>query len=54
MKQENFRILFFIAKKRLLRNGEAPVYLRVTVNGIPDYVLFQNRLTDKNDNRIWN
>ena len=34
MKNENFSILFFIAKKRLLKNGEAPVYLRITVNGV--------------------
>ncbi|MBK5719573.1 site-specific integrase [Dysgonomonas sp. Marseille-P4677] len=35
MKKESFSVLFFIAKKRLLKNGEAPVYLRITVNGIP-------------------
>jgi site-specific recombinase XerD len=33
MKQETFRVLFFIAKKRLMKNGEAPIYLRVTVDG---------------------
>jgi len=36
MKQQSFRILFFIAKKRLMKNGEAPVYLRITIDGISD------------------
>lgn len=28
-----FSLLFFIKKTKLLRNGEAPVYMRITVNG---------------------
>lgn len=33
MKRNYFSILFFIKKTKLLKNGEAPVCLRITVNG---------------------
>lgn len=33
MKRATFSILFFIKKSRLLKNGNAPIYMRVTVNG---------------------
>lgn len=31
--QSTFNLLFIIRKHRLLKNGEAPIYLRITVNG---------------------
>ncbi|MBN1789837.1 MAG: site-specific integrase [Bacteroidales bacterium] len=33
MQINTFTVLFFVLKSRLLRNGEAPVYVRITVNG---------------------
>ncbi|MBN1414343.1 MAG: site-specific integrase [Bacteroidales bacterium] len=33
MQINTFNVLFFIRKTKLLRNGEAPVYVRITVNG---------------------
>ena len=33
MQINTFTVLFFVLKTRLLRNGEAPVYVRITVNG---------------------
>lgn len=33
MKRNYFSVLFFIKKSKLLKNGEAPVCLRITVNG---------------------
>ena len=33
MKRATFNILFFIKKSKLLKNGTAPIYMRVTVNG---------------------
>ena len=33
MKQESMKVLFFIRKSRLKKNGEAPIFLRVTING---------------------
>ena len=33
MKRATFNILFFIKKSKLLRNGQAPIYLRITING---------------------
>ena len=41
MKQESMKILFFIRKSRLKKNGEAPIFLRVTING---QLLIPNRL----------
>ena len=32
-RKSTFSILFFIKRKKLLKNGDAPVYMRVTVNG---------------------
>ncbi len=33
MKQETFNVLFFTTKTRVLKNGEVPVLVRVTING---------------------
>ena len=33
MKRATFNILFFIKKSKLLKNGTAPIYLRITING---------------------
>ena len=32
-RKSTFSILFFIKRKKLLKNGDAPVYMRVTVDG---------------------
>lgn len=32
MKQKTFNILFFLKKARLLKNGEAPICMRITIN----------------------
>lgn len=50
MKNENFSILFFLAKKRLLKNGEAPVYLRITINGVCD----ETRIKRSIPVNLWN
>ena len=34
MKRASFSVLFFIKKTKLLKNGEAPIRLRITVNSI--------------------
>ncbi len=36
MKQETMNILFYELKSRVLKNGEAPIILRVTISGISD------------------
>ena len=41
MKQESMKVLFFISKSRLKKNGEAPIFLRVTINGQLDEVRIQ-------------
>ena len=34
MKRNTFKICFYIQKTRIAKNGEVPVLLRVTVNGV--------------------
>ena len=34
MKRASFSVLFFIKKTKLLKDGEAPIRLRITVNSI--------------------
>ncbi len=41
MKQNTLRVLFFVLKSRLLKNGEAPIILRVTIDGQQDEVRIQ-------------
>jgi hypothetical protein len=33
MKRATFNILFFVKWKRPLRNGEVPIYMRLTISG---------------------
>ena len=33
MKRDSLGVLFFLKKNQLLKNGEAPVSMRITVNG---------------------
>lgn len=39
MKQKTFNILFFLKKARTLKNGEAPICMRITVNRRPCEIL---------------
>ena len=32
MIRENLQILFYIKQKKLLRNGEAPIFVRITID----------------------
>ncbi len=32
-RKSTFSLLFFIKRKKLLKDGDAPVYMRVTVDG---------------------
>lgn len=50
MKQGTMNILFFILKTKLLKNGEAPILMRVTINEQYDEVRIQRSVTPKN----WN
>jgi integrase len=44
MKQETMSILFYIIKSRLLKNGEAPILLRVTIDGAEDEIRIQRSI----------
>ncbi len=50
MKRNYFSVLFFIKKSKLLKNGEAPVCLRITVNGQRAEVQIKRSV----DARKWN
>ena len=34
MQRNYFTVLFFLKKSKLLKNGEAPICMRITVNGV--------------------
>ena len=50
MKQENLSILFFILKNKLKKNGEAPILLRVTLNGSYEEIRVQRSIPVE----LWN
>ena len=33
MQRNDFTVLFFLKKSKLLKNGEAPICMRITING---------------------
>ncbi len=43
MKQGTMNILFFVLKTKLLKNGEAPVLMRITINGSYDDARIQKK-----------
>lgn len=50
MKQESMKVLFFIRKRRLKKNGEALIFLHVTVHGQQDETRSQRSVPI----RLWN
>ena len=50
MKQGTMNILFFVLKTKLLKNGEAPILMRITINGQYEEVRIQRSISLKN----WN
>ena len=36
MQRNYFTVLFFLKKSKLLKNGEAPICMRITINGKRD------------------
>lgn len=44
MKGNTLNVMFFILKNKLLKNGEAPVVLRVTINGQRDEIRIQRSI----------
>ena len=49
MKRDSFRVLFFLKKTKLLKNGEASVCMRITVNG----TRFENNIRKSSDPVLW-
>ena len=50
MKQGTMNILFFVLKTKLLKNGEAPILMRITINGHYEEVRIQRSIQLK----YWN
>lgn len=49
MKRDSFRVLFFLKKTKLLKNGEASVCMRITVNG----TRVENNIRKSIDPALW-
>ena len=47
MKRSTFNILFFIKKTKLLKDGSAPIYLRITVNGKRSEIAIKRSINPK-------
>ncbi len=45
MQNNSFSVLFFIKKSKLLKNGEAPICMRITVN---------SKRAEVQVKRVWN
>ena len=52
MKQGTMNVLFFILKSRLLKNGEAPIMLRITIDGQQDEARIQHSVLPKSWNAL--
>lgn len=50
MKQGTMKILFFVLKTKLLKNGEAPILMRITINGQYEETRIQRSVPLK----LWN
>lgn len=50
MKQGTMNILFFVLKTKLLKNGEAPILMRITIDGQYDETRIQRSVPLK----LWN
>ena len=54
-KADTFRILFYIKKTKLLKNGQAPIYMRITTNGarvdISAHLSINDKLWDQKKER---
>ena len=48
MKQGTMNILFFVLKTKLLKNGEAPILMRITINGQYEEIRIQRSVPLKN------
>ena len=44
MKKKTFAILFYVKRTKLLRNGEAPIFMRITVDAIREEISIQRSI----------
>ena len=51
MKRKSFRILFFLRKGKLLKNGEAPICMRLTVDGCACDILIKRSILSEQWNQ---
>ena len=54
MKRTTFNILFFIKKSKLLKNGTAPIYMRVTLGGVRSEISIKRSVLPSNWDTIRN
>ena len=46
MKKKTFAILFYVKRTKLLRNGEAPIFMRITVDAVRAEMSIQRSIMD--------
>ena len=44
MKKKTFTILFYVKRTKLLRNGEAPIFMRITVDAIREEIAIKRSI----------
>jgi hypothetical protein len=50
---KTFNLLFFVKKSKIKANGTAPIYLRITIDGIPKEISSKrNIIPQKWDNKL--
>ena len=50
MRQESMKILFLVKKGSLMKNGELPISIRVTINGVHEEARIQRSIAPN----LWN
>lgn len=52
MKRNTFKILFYIQKNRVAKDGQAPILLRVTINGQRTVISISIKVNPENWNAV--
>ncbi len=45
MKKKTFTILFYVKRTKLLKNGEAPIFMRITVDSVREEIAIKRLST---------
>lgn len=48
MKKKTFTILFYVKRTKLLKNGEAPIFMRITVDSVREEIAIKRSIKLEN------